>query len=262
MPTTSNLEKELVKATKTDMSGSRQTALKSLVDNASDLSEKAWDKLSEEAQVWVNAGIKASNSKKEIKDFESPAPEDDDADKEEEADKEEDEEVEGEEDEDEENEEEKEEENEEDEEKPRQTEDDDTERDDDVAEDEDNAREKKKVTAKGSTAKKKATLPKKTSVKKKVTAKGSTAKKKATLPEKTSAKKSGLGFPLEKSGVKYQIKRFMMKKPDISVEDLQEKLANVGTKCTPMTVQQIRAEFRHSLRFLKMEGHLPNILIN
>jgi len=43
---------------------------------------------------------------------------------------------------------------------------------------------------------------------------------------------------------------------------LQEKLTNSGIEATPMTVQQIRAEFRHSLRFLKMEGHLPDINIS
>jgi hypothetical protein len=37
-----------------------------------DLSEKAWEGLSEDAQEWVNAAVSADNDKKEIEDFPEP----------------------------------------------------------------------------------------------------------------------------------------------------------------------------------------------
>src|SRR6266849_799449 len=69
MPKVSPIEKELVFATKTKMKGDRQTALKNIVDAASDEGDEKWEELSPEAQKWVNAGIKASNSEKDIKEL-------------------------------------------------------------------------------------------------------------------------------------------------------------------------------------------------
>ena len=56
-------------------------------------------------------------------------------------------------------------------------------------------------------------------------------------------------------GVKIKIKRLILKKPTISVDAIMEKLGE-GTKRS--TVAAIRAEFRHTLEFLKSEEALAD----
>lgn len=106
---------------------------------------------------------------------------------------------------------------------------DDDEEESDVADDEDKP-----------TTKKKSSKP----------AKAEKAPAKAAKPEKKAATGPKAG------GIKVQIKKLVLKKPSISVEELIEKLGNAGTKPSKLTVSAIRSEFRHSLFVLRDAGAL------
>lgn len=68
----SKLEAELMKATKIKgpkAKEDRPAFLKRLVGAAQDLEDEDWEKLSEPAQKWVNAGATALNDDNDVKDF-------------------------------------------------------------------------------------------------------------------------------------------------------------------------------------------------
>jgi hypothetical protein len=95
------------------------------------------------------------------------------------------------------------------------------------------------------------------STKKKPPAKKAAEKKPA--PEKKADKKpkeASEGRAIKGTGVKVQIKKAILKKPSISVDEIMERLGKAGDKPSRMTVAGIRAEFRHSLNVLKNEGLL------
>lgn len=77
---------------------------------------------------------------------------------------------------------------------------------------------------------------------------------KAAPPKKVAAKKE----PKERAarspredGVKYRIKKMLVKKPDMSAEDIITQLKKDGDKPSKFTVGAIRSEFRHTLQVLR-----------
>jgi hypothetical protein len=67
------------------------------------------------------------------------------------------------------------------------------------------------------------------------------------------------GRPLSEGkveGVKYDIKKLICSDPKISVDDLVKKL---GGKMSKVTVSNVRADFRHSLRVLNQLGKLKGV---
>jgi hypothetical protein len=80
-------------------------------------------------------------------------------------------------------------------------------------------------------------------------------KAKEKKPKADKDKKPAADRPLDAGGVKVRIKKMIVKKPDISAEEIVAALRNEGgASISPFTVSGIRAEFRHSLKLLKMEG--------
>lgn len=75
--------------------------------------------------------------------------------------------------------------------------------------------------------------------------------KKKAAAEKSEPKSSA---PLDGTGIKVQIKKALLKDPRMSVEKLMEKLTKGSDVPSRLTVAGIRAEFRHTLKFLKQEG--------
>ncbi len=61
---------------------------------------------------------------------------------------------------------------------------------------------------------------------------------------------------LNPDALKARIKRIMLNNPDISVAELMEELDYQGLSPRKTTVESIRNEFRHSLKFLQAEGYL------
>ena len=85
---------------------------------------------------------------------------------------------------------------------------------------------------------------------------------KAAKPEaKTSGGKKASKASGEVTGVKAKIKSMIMKKPDITADEIVAKLSANGADISRLTVTAVRSEFRHSLRCLKQEGYLPKISI-
>lgn len=81
------------------------------------------------------------------------------------------------------------------------------------------------------------------------------AAKKPAAESKVAADKAEKSpIKLDESGVKYRIKKAILKKPNISKEELVEVLGKGGEKVSELTVASIRTEFRHSLRVLAQEG--------
>jgi hypothetical protein len=230
----SDIQKELL-----EMSGitakkseDRQAFLERLVDavqKVADKDEAKWDELSTEAQNWMNAATEETKAKEAITDYdededEEPAPK---KKKKKAAAAEEDEEETTEEGDEEE--EEKGDEEDEEEEKPVST------------------KAKKKAPAKKAAAEKKAAPDKKP-------AKKAADEKPA---KKAAADKPRASVTPKDTGMKVRIKKLLIKKPAMSVEDLMAKLeAGPGGAPSKYTVAGIRADFRHSLHVLKGEGLL------
>lgn len=66
------IEQELLRATKEPAqkkNESRQKYLGRLVRTTNEVDDSVWESLSDEAQTWVNAGVKAINCKEDIEDF-------------------------------------------------------------------------------------------------------------------------------------------------------------------------------------------------
>lgn len=58
-------------------------------------------------------------------------------------------------------------------------------------------------------------------------------------------------------GVKVRIKKLILKRPDISADEIIRRLIKQGVDApSKFTVVGIRSEFRHSLRLLKQEGYI------
>jgi len=69
----------------------------------------------------------------------------------------------------------------------------------------------------------------------------------------TAGKSAGVKSQRDE-GVKAKIKRLILAKPQITVDDLVEKLGKGGAKVSKVTVANVRAEFRHTIRVLNAEG--------
>lgn len=72
--------------------------------------------------------------------------------------------------------------------------------------------------------------------------------------EKAKEKKPAAGP--KATGIKVQIKKMVLKKPTISVDEIEERLGKDGTKPSRLTISAIRSEFRHSLFVLRDAGAL------
>ena len=84
------------------------------------------------------------------------------------------------------------------------------------------------------------------------------APKKEEKKEKAAPKKS-VGRPLSEGkveGIKYSIKKLITENTKIGVDELVKKL---GGKMSKVTVSNVRADFRHSLRVLHQLGKLKGI---
>jgi len=212
----------------------RQVFLGRIVDAADDMEDDDWDKLPKEAQKWINAATKAADSKKTIPDFPDAEAVDD---------------VEGEED-----------------------------ADGDIVEEEDDEPKKKKSTKKvveedddEETADEDEPAPKKTNrsksrqpvedddeeeeetetvAKKKVKkAAGKTPAKKVV--EKTKTKRVAGALPM---GAPTIIKQMILKKPEITKDELAAALEKKGFKTSILTISTVRSDFRNSLRVMKDAG--------
>ncbi len=83
------------------------------------------------------------------------------------------------------------------------------------------------------------------------------SKKKATKhskQEEKSTKKKSPSPPKREIGCKIRIKELLIEDPQFTVDDIYDTLTSEGIQTTVNTVQSIRAEFRHSLKFLKSKG--------
>lgn len=62
-------------------------------------------------------------------------------------------------------------------------------------------------------------------------------------------------------GVKVNIKKCVIENPKVSVDEIFKKLGGTKAKMSRVTISNIRADFRHSLKVLQQEGHLKGITI-
>lgn len=82
---------------------------------------------------------------------------------------------------------------------------------------------------------------------------------KAEKKKTEKAEKKPAGRPLSEGkveGIKFSIKEMICSDPKIGVDDLVKRL---GGKMSKITVANVRADFRHSLRTLRQLGHLKGI---
>lgn len=95
-------------------------------------------------------------------------------------------------------------------------------------------------------------------------------KKKAKAADKAPPKKAKAAAKDNKtkakevtkpSGVKVRIKELVIADPLISVEGIVEQLGKAGGEVSRVTVSNIRAEFRHSLKVLQEHGLLKGLSI-
>lgn len=221
-----SIEKELVKLTgvKAKKGEDRQEFLRRLVEATMNLDDDVWDTISHTGQEWANQAATAYNDgdDKEIPEF-PDADDDDDAPEAEES--------------------------------------------EDAAEESEPetkpAAKKKAVKAGKADANEKPAKPKKAPAKPE---KKADKPAKSDKPEKKAAKADKPAKPEKKAkpdkgekekrgganGVKVRIKKLLVKKPDMSVDDLMAALSKDGGQApSPMTLSNIRAEFRHSLKVLR-----------
>ena len=82
---------------------------------------------------------------------------------------------------------------------------------------------------------------------------------KAAKPEKAEKEKPEKRSGPKPTGIKVQIKKMVLKKPAISVDEIMERLSKDGTvKPSKLTISAIRSEFRHSLFVLRDAGVLAD----
>lgn len=88
-------------------------------------------------------------------------------------------------------------------------------------------------------------------------------KAKPTAEEEPKKKKAKSNGPVKTGGgIKDRIKRLLLDDPTMNTEELMQELTKGGAEApSKFTVSGIRAEFRHSLKLLKAEGHLPDLKI-
>lgn len=72
--------------------------------------------------------------------------------------------------------------------------------------------------------------------------------------DEEDAPKKRTSSELKEGGIKVQIKKLLLKKPDMSVDDIVAAIAKKGDAPSRFTVSSIRSEFRHSLKVMKAEG--------
>jgi hypothetical protein len=245
----SKIEAEFVKATKIDPDDykKRQDFFVAIVEKVNGFKDSQWDKLSEAAQDWINAAVKKVKAKKSVAEFADvgSVPADDDED---EDDKPKKKKKKAEEDDDEDEEEEK------PKKKKKKPADDD---DDDESEDDDEKPAKKK--------KKKADDDDDEDEDDKPAKK---KKKKADDDDdedededKPAKKKKADKVEAKPTGVKVAIKTAIINDPEITVDALIKKLGKGGAPVSKVTVSNVRAEFRHTLKVLKELGKLKGVEI-
>lgn len=284
----SKIEAELSKATKVKHRDGqdRQVFLKAMCIGVEKLDEDVWDSLSDAAQAWYNAAVKTMNAKKPFKDFADVGAvkpgADDDADEDEApkkkgkkaaavADEDEDEEEEADEEEEEEEEDEKPAKKNGKKAKPAADEDEDEDEEEEAPkskkgkakaapadEEEEDEEEEDEAPAKKKGAKKKAS--------KAADDEDEDEDEEDEAPKKKPAKKAAApekaGKPAAQGGgVKNRIKECVAADTDVTVDDIVKKLGKLGGEISKVTVTNVRAEFRHTLKFLKDRGNLKGIAI-
>lgn len=243
------LEKALCKAAKIkqEEDEDRQVFLKRLVETVQELEQDQWDSIPTPAQEWQVEGAKALMKDKPVKDFPSakakaPEPEDeeeeettdesgDDSETEDEAEDEEEGEADEEESED-----------ESEDESP-----DEDEEESDVEEEEEATTKKKAAKPAKAKAEKTAKPAKAAKPEKKAKTNGAAkSEKKVAKPAKERKQRA--------PGAQQMIKKLLIKKIDMSVEELNDKLKAAGYKVSTQSVSSIRSGFRDACRILKENG--------
>lgn len=223
----SKIMKEISKLTGTgllDRGEDAQEYMKRMLSDANKMSDDEWDRLSPEAQLWINDAQKAENDGVEIPVFPDvlkPINEAVDKMSEEEA-------------------------------------------LDDLknavnSEDEKPAKPKKKTT---SSTKGKSTTPptkKKPSMTAKKKPSDAPAKKAPTKNDKPKKASSKPGIIRREAGAQDFIKQEIMRNPHITREELHEKVKKKGFKVSSLTVSTLRSGFRNSLKIIRDAGHLKGI---
>lgn len=198
----SAVEKEILKAVKLKAGDNSQAFLKKIAKACQDLSDSAWDKLSEDAQEWANTAATAIINKEEIPDFDGNLPSSD--------------------------------------------------------EDEDDKPAKKKPAPKGKSKSKSDDEEEEADEDEEEADEDDEDDKPAKKKPKAVSRESA---PAQRgSGVKNKIKDLIIDTPSISVEDLVKKLGK-NAQVSKVTVSNIRAEFRHSLKRLEERGKLKGITL-
>lgn len=254
----SAIETELLKATgtKSKVAEKRQDYLDRLLDDVGELSDDAWHALSKPAQKWANEGAKESKAEKEISDFpDLIEPEsgkgkgkgrDDDA--------------------------------------PRrgrrqaaEADDDDGDGDDadgddgdDDGDGDDDDKAEKDADERRPSRRRAEPEKQKESRRSRAAADddddsrpargaGKVAEKEKEKAPTKGTKRAATPASGDGQGVKDRIKAIMIEEPDVSLDDIMEQMGKGGSKLSRVTISNIRAEFRHSLRALKRAGKLKGI---
>jgi hypothetical protein len=278
MPT-SKIEKELLKATKLDADDykKRQDLFVAILEEVNAFKDPQWDKLSEPAQLWINASIKAKKAEKRLPEFPDVGDVKPDADEDEDEAPKKKKPAADEDDEDEAPKKKKkpaaDDDDEEDEapkKKKKPAADDDEEEDEapkkkkkaEADEDEDEAPKKKKRPAEDEEEDEAPKKKKKPAAEDEEEDEAPKKKKKPAADEdedEAPKKKKAAAVPQKASGVKVAIKDAIIADTDISVDAIVKLLGKGGADVSKVTVSNVRAEFRHTLKLLKERGKLKGI---
>lgn len=101
------------------------------------------------------------------------------------------------------------------------------------------------------TAKKKSSVP--------MSMKASSTKKDTSKKEVVKKSSSKPGVIRRAAGAQDFIKQEIMRNPNITREDLHEKVKKKGFKVSSLTVSTLRSGFRNSLKIIRDAGHLKGI---
>lgn len=242
MATITDVENELKVATKVKpkKGENRQDYLTRLADSVHNkMDEDEWESLSNEAQLWANNAAKATNSKKDLPEFDGSDDDepDDESDEDEEAEEEEESE----------------------------------ETDEEETDEEDTDEEEEPAPAKRGRPKGKGKAGKAAAKGKAKSAKGKSKAVEADEEDKPRKKRTAkvetrpAGAKVTKgprgSGIKIKIKKFLLKDPKMPAEQIMERLSKGGGSPSETTVRAIRAEFRHTLKLLVEEGIIEEMEI-
>jgi hypothetical protein len=284
----SKIEAEFVKATKIDPDDykKRQDFFVAIVEKVNGFKDSQWDKLSEAAQDWINAAVKKVKAKKSVAEFADvgsvPADDDEDEDdkpkKKKKAAEADDDEEESSDDDSESDDDESSDDDDEEEEKPKKKKKK-AEEDDDEDEEEEKPKKKKKKPADDDDDDESEDDDEKPAKKKKKKAdddddededdKPAKKKKKKADDDddedededKPAKKKKADKVEAKPTGVKVAIKTAIINDPEITVDALIKKLGKGGAPVSKVTVSNVRAEFRHTLKVLKELGKLKGVEI-